>query len=136
MNRNSKNNKNFKRPKSVIIVAHPENSKLQQKRPSRKPKKNGQRNRKRQVVIENTTPMPAESAHDEVMDICGWMRDDGYLSDELHKNIYKPALDNDPDMLLAGIRKHIKTNDKRLASYLKMMRDIIKDTEKGASGAR
>lgn len=77
-----------------------------------------------------------EPAYDRIMEICGWMRDDGFISDELHRDVYKPASDDDKAMLTRGVKKHIKDGEPKLASYLEMLACILKETDTGTSSAR
>lgn len=129
----------FKKPGNVIIVSNPENGRLKNGRHSRKPMKKGTRpDRKRQAETTSgcNIPRPVDSPHDRIMEICGWMRDDGFISDKLYQDIYKPASDDNTEMLRDGIRTHMKGRDKKLMSYLRMIRDIIEEMDTGASSAR
>ncbi len=126
----------FKKPAKVVIVSNPENGRMRTDGHPKRPTKKSVVPRQKHQTPECSIPRPMESVHDQVMDICSWMRDDGFVTDELHNDIYEPASKNETDILLTGIRKHIKTHDKKLMSYLQMMETIIEETDTGTSSAR
>lgn len=126
----------FKKPGNVIIVSNPENGKLKNGRYSRRPKKKNARTDRLRQTAAPFPHRPKEPAYDRIMEICGWMRDDGFVSDELHKDVYEPASKDDKAMLMKNVKRHMESTEPKLASYLGMLLCILEETDAGTSGAR